>query len=323
MWWTLLGCGFGNDEDRGSPPIGALEWSVAGDAVDVLGVFGRASGVGVSVSGAGRVTFASHGPVVPAEALEATLLAVEAAGGSVARGPDGVAVSAVPEAVSVVVPEVEADGWSSLAGATSPRGGTVAVTPGGTVFVSCGCARAVFPVVRTPAAVAPGAPPAVEVVRLEPPALLVREADAQSARVVHVGEQVAGRTLVAITAGRAVWDPPDAPIEAGSPLPLSRADLERWVADPAAREAEVGRFLLHRGADGEHDGYRISGVRSGSVADAAGIKNGDVITRVGDLPFASQAEAEAAWRAVSGGDAFCVDLLRRAEPVRQCYTIGP
>ncbi len=44
--------------------------------------------------------------------------------------------------------------------------------------------------------------------------------------------------------------------------------------------SKLGRALLHRGADGEYDGYRLSAIRRGSVAEQLGIRNGDIIHAV-------------------------------------------
>ena len=51
--------------------------------------------------------------------------------------------------------------------------------------------------------------------------------------------------------------------------------------------SRMGRALLHRGPDGEFDGYRLSAIRRNTLADQLGIKNGDIIHAVNGQPLNS------------------------------------
>ena len=101
------------------------------------------------------------------------------------------------------------------------------------------------------------------------------------------------------------------------------------VAPFRASAAGLGRALLHRGADGAFDGYRLSAIRADSLLDRLGVKNGDVVQRLrfpgadGErvAPLSSMDEAKAAWELLWTEPAFCLDLARRGEPMTLCYQV--
>ena len=92
--------------------------------------------------------------------------------------------------------------------------------------------------------------------------------------------------------------------------------------DPGAL-ATMGRSRIHRGSGGEPDGYRLAGLRSGTLPDRLGLQNGDVVHAVADRPLTSAAEAMAAFGALQDTDELCVDLTRRGVRSRLCYTLEP
>jgi type II secretory pathway component PulC len=47
----------------------------------------------------------------------------------------------------------------------------------------------------------------------------------------------------------------------------------------------LGRLILHRGASGEMDGFRLSAIRRGTALDALGIKNGDILHELNGAPL--------------------------------------
>lgn len=92
---------------------------------------------------------------------------------------------------------------------------------------------------------------------------------------------------------------------------------EFFASDASIEDAsKMGRFLLHRGADGEFDGYRVSAVRRGSLLDRVGLANGDIIHSVDGLPLTSLEEAMAAYQTLSDGSerqTVEVEITRRGE----------
>ena len=49
----------------------------------------------------------------------------------------------------------------------------------------------------------------------------------------------------------------------------------------------LGRMLLHRGPDGEFDGYRLRALREGSLLTRVGLRNGDLVHEVNGLELTS------------------------------------
>jgi len=78
---------------------------------------------------------------------------------------------------------------------------------------------------------------------------------------------------------------------------------------------EVGRALLHQGEDGGVDGYRISRIRGGSLADELGLRSGDVVHSVNGAPLRNIREAEEVARCMSYADSRTVELTRRGERI--------
>lgn len=84
---------------------------------------------------------------------------------------------------------------------------------------------------------------------------------------------------------------PEPVTDRGEPLEVTTALLD----DPE-QLAGMARLLLHRGPDGEYDGYRISAIRRGSLLDRVGIANGDIIHALNGHELTSM---EASMRAYS------------------------
>jgi len=79
--------------------------------------------------------------------------------------------------------------------------------------------------------------------------------------------------------------------------------------------SRAGRALLHRGPDGNYDGYRLSGIRRGSIPDHIGLKNGDIIQAVAGLPLTSMEETMEAYHALKDAERFEVVVVRRGAPM--------
>jgi len=79
--------------------------------------------------------------------------------------------------------------------------------------------------------------------------------------------------------------------------------------------SRTGRALLHRGPDGEFDGFRVSAIRRGSLADSCGLKNGDIVHEVGGHALDSMESAMAAYQLLASESEIAVQITRRGEPV--------
>jgi len=75
-------------------------------------------------------------------------------------------------------------------------------------------------------------------------------------------------------------------------------------------------------AGGDSRGVRISGVRAGSPAEAAGLKADDVITRIGDLEVPDLQAMTTALRSHKPGDVVQIRVLRGDQPLLLSATLG-
>ena len=85
--------------------------------------------------------------------------------------------------------------------------------------------------------------------------------------------------------------------------------------------SRMGRALLHRGPDGEFDGYRLSAIRRNTLADQLGIKNGDIIHTVNGQDLDSVQSAMNAYNTLKTDSNFCFEITRRGSPVELCYDV--
>lgn len=83
----------------------------------------------------------------------------------------------------------------------------------------------------------------------------------------------------------------------------------------------MARALLHRGPDGEYDGYRLSAIRRDTLPDKVGIRNGDIIHSVNGLPINSLDGAMKALDALRSSPNLKVEVTRRGQPVALNYDI--
>lgn len=85
--------------------------------------------------------------------------------------------------------------------------------------------------------------------------------------------------------------------------------------------SRMGRALLHRGPDGEFDGYRLSAIRRNTLADQLGIKNGDIIHAVNGQSLNSVQSAMGAYNTLRTDSSFCFEISRRGSPTELCYEV--
>src|SRR5262245_17993201 len=96
--------------------------------------------------------------------------------------------------------------------------------------------------------------------------------------------------------------------------------FDKYISDPESI-AGLGRALLHRGPDGEYDGYRLSAIRRNTLADQLGIKNGDIIKSVNGQPLNSVQSAMTAYNTMRSESSFCFEISRRGSPQQLCYEV--
>ncbi len=85
--------------------------------------------------------------------------------------------------------------------------------------------------------------------------------------------------------------------------------------------SRMGRALLHRGPDGEFDGYRLSAIRRNTIADQLGIKNGDIIHSVNGKPLNSMQAAMEAYNTMQNEKEFSFTITRRGQEQTMNYTV--
>jgi general secretion pathway protein C len=101
---------------------------------------------------------------------------------------------------------------------------------------------------------------------------------------------------------------------------VDRATFDKYINDLEGI-SKMGRALLHRGPDGEFDGYRLSAIRRGTIADMLGIKNGDIIQSVNGESLNSVQSAMGAYNTMKTQSNFCFEISRRGSPTQLCYDV--
>jgi type II secretion system protein C len=85
--------------------------------------------------------------------------------------------------------------------------------------------------------------------------------------------------------------------------------------------SRMGRALLHRGPDGDFDGYRLSAIRRGSLPDKLGIRNGDIIHNVNGMDLNSVQGAMQALQTLQSENSLKFEVTRRGQPVALNYVV--
>lgn len=101
---------------------------------------------------------------------------------------------------------------------------------------------------------------------------------------------------------------------------VDRSLLESAMANPESLAGQV-RVVPHKGADGEIDGYRLSGIRKGSVFEQLGIKNGDIVHTVNGKALTSTANAMDAYSSLQNERSFSFEITRRSKRQTMEYEV--
>jgi hypothetical protein len=94
---------------------------------------------------------------------------------------------------------------------------------------------------------------------------------------------------------------------------IDRAFLETLLINPAglAKQARVVPKIAESGAV---EGYKLYGIRRGSLPRALGLKNGDLVGSVDGKPLASLEEAMTTFTKLRGAKSFTLGIVRKGAP---------
>jgi general secretion pathway protein C len=101
---------------------------------------------------------------------------------------------------------------------------------------------------------------------------------------------------------------------------VDRSLIDKYVGDMESI-SRMGRALLHRGPDGDFDGYRLSAIRRNTLADQLGIKNGDVVHSVNGQALNSVQGAMGAYQGMMSESNFTFEITRRGQRVTMEYEV--
>ena len=93
---------------------------------------------------------------------------------------------------------------------------------------------------------------------------------------------------------------------------VAQSLIDQITADPEALTGKV-RVSAHKGADGQVDGFRLSGIRRRSLFKQLGIKNGDIVHTVNGQLLSDANAAANAYRSLAGTSNFTFEVTRRNE----------
>lgn len=100
---------------------------------------------------------------------------------------------------------------------------------------------------------------------------------------------------------------------------ISRAALEQLIADPSALAAQAR--IMPSVRDGVTRGFKIYGIRPGSLAKQLGLMNGDLLRAANGLPLAGVDQAMAAYAQLRRVDDITLEIDRKGERVLQRISI--
>lgn len=101
---------------------------------------------------------------------------------------------------------------------------------------------------------------------------------------------------------------------------VDRELVDKYLADMDAL-SRMGRAIPHRGPDGQIDGYRLSGIRRGSVGEKLGIRNGDIVHAVNGQELTSVQSAMGAYGSLQNDSNFSFEVTRRGQKMSLKYEI--
>ena len=100
---------------------------------------------------------------------------------------------------------------------------------------------------------------------------------------------------------------------------VDREVFDELLQNPEKLYTQI-RATEHK-KDGEIDGYRVSGIRRKSIFYKLGIKNGDVIHNVNDMPLTNLNEAMKAFESLQSSQDFNFNITRRRKKRTMEYEV--
>ncbi len=169
---------------------------------------------------------------------------------------------------------------------------------------------------------------------------IIEDTQARAEETIKTGGKISGMELVSVEWNRAVLRgepgeltltieeeaaPPDSRPAAGRAAAAARGPgaasftVPRSRVDEAIAGAEdIFREIRVMPADG---GYRVSGIRAGSLADEFGLRDGDVITSVNRTPLTGPENMMRVYNEVLQRGAASVEVMRDGQRVNLRYRI--
>jgi len=86
--------------------------------------------------------------------------------------------------------------------------------------------------------------------------------------------------------------------------------IDQIMENPEKLYSQI-RVVPHKDANGEIDGYRVSGVRRKSFFYKLGVKNGDIVHNVNSKPLTSMSSAMDAYNSLADAKSFNFEITRR------------
>lgn len=157
-----------------------------------------------------------------------------------------------------------------------------------------------------------------EIIRIEPKVVTLKRGDGRIEQLTLESEATPPRT--AGTGGGGSDSSEGIEQISETSYVVDRSLIDKYLQDIDSI-SNLGRALLHRGPDGQFDGYRLSAIRRGTLGDKLGIKNGDVIHAVNGMPLNSVQGAMAAYQTLMNERSFSFEVTRRGQKMTMEYQV--
>jgi type II secretory pathway component PulC len=114
----------------------------------------------------------------------------------------------------------------------------------------------------------------------------------------------------------------EAPVAPVTP-PVAPIQVDRKVWEHSLQNLEemstMARVVPHTSPAGKVEGFRLMGIRSGTLPDQLGLQNGDIVRSVAGVELSTVEAALKIYADLQTREDFCISLVRQAEPLEQCY----
>jgi type II secretion system protein C len=159
-----------------------------------------------------------------------------------------------------------------------------------------------------------------EVAQIQPTRVVLRRGDGREQRL-ELGEEGTGTPKPASREPSGDGDGDGDVTKLGeNSYAVSKDLIDKNIGDIDGL-SKMGRALLHRGPDGEYDGYRMSAIRRDTLPDKLGIRNGDIVHAVNGMPLTSVQGAMTAFQTMQNERKFNFEVTRRGQKVNMDYEI--